>query len=340
MRKIIFMMMLCLMIAAPAWAEVMDVNILPPSPPGTPSNVTVSGITDTTATVTWTAVSTATQYSVYVNGEQYTGSNSPGVTLHGLNPFTSYDVYVVAHNNGGDSGQSSLASFSTLPPAPSAPVGLNISEVKKDSAKITWQPNQYEEYIMVYRVYVDGQPVADIEPQEGTHTANLTNLSPGDHTVSVSALNEHKEGQKSNIVKFSCSEVPGPEGLIMTNHTNDKIWMQWDNVQDAIGYSIFLDGNLIANTDQTSFEIRDLLEETEYTISVCANLLDGNRSIESSVNAKTLKTMTPPTLSEYKQDIYSAILNIMPNIKILFAVICAFAITGIAKLSFVRRVRW
>lgn len=332
--------MLCLLLSVPAWAESQEESSIPTLQPETPTNITVSGITDATATVTWLPVATATQYSVYVNGEQYTASSSPAATLTGLRPFMVHDIYVVAHNSSGYSGQSSIVTFNTLPPAPSAPRGIKVSEVKKDNVKLSWVPNQPEEYIFFYRLYVDGRAVADVEPQEGIQAADLVNLSPGRHAVAVSALNENNESPLSTVLEFTCSEITAPAGFTMTNHSADQIWIQWEPVKNATTYSVFVDGNLIIDTAKTKFEINKLQENTVYTLSVCANLADGNKSLEANLMAKTLPAPVPLTLDSIKEDIFAEVQNIMPNIKILFVVICTFAITALLKLSFVRRVRW
>lgn len=338
MRKILLILIFCFITTVPAWAEVQDVNVLPPSPPGTPTGVTVSGITDTTATVSWQAVDTATQYSVFVNGKQFTGSTSPGVVLTGLTPYTSYEVTIIAHNSGGNSGESSSFTFKTLPPVPSKPELISISDVTENSAKVTWHPNQIDEYILSYRVYVDGQAVADVEPQTGIMIANLTNLSPGNHTVAVSAINENKEGPLSKTESFTCTSILGPTGLKMANHSSDTVWLIWDPTSKAKIYEIYQGDQKIGETTLTEYAISGLKENSSYNFSVVAVNGDGSKSQPSSISAMTLPIQSSINITSLKESILSRTNNLLPEVTILFAVIAATSIARISRLSFTRRI--
>jgi hypothetical protein len=77
-------------------------------PPSSPSQVTVSGIQETRATVSWSPVPTATQYTVWVDGQRWSGSNHPGVDITGLQPYMEYTVHVTAANDAGESSSSHL----------------------------------------------------------------------------------------------------------------------------------------------------------------------------------------------------------------------------------------
>lgn len=338
MRKIILVLIFCFIATVPAWAEVQDVNVIPPSPPATPTSVTVSGITDTTATVSWEAVDTAAQYSVYVNGQPFTGSSSPGVVLTGLTPYNSYDVYIVSHNSGGDSGESSYITFKTLPPVPSVPELISISEVSESSAKVTWHPNLTDEYILSYRVYVDGQAVADIDPQASIMAANLNNLSPGKHTVAVSAINENKEGPLSKTESFNCTSILGPTGLKMTNHSSDTVWLNWDVSKEFQKYEIYYGDQKIGETTGKEFTITGLKENSPYDFSVVAVTDDGYKSQSSSISVTTLPIEPTLSVTSLKESILSYTNNLLPEITILFAVIAATSIARISRLSFTRRI--
>lgn len=343
MRKLFACVLFWLLMAVPAWATVQDVNIVsqtPPPAPAPPASVSVSGITDTAATVSWPAVDTATQYAVFVNGQQYTGSNSPGVTLTGLTPHTSYTVYVVASNTGGDSGPSTSASFTTLPPVPTAPAAPKVSQVTANSATITWQPLPSNQYIKVYRIYVDGQAVSDVQPQSGMQSANLTNLPAGTHTVAVAGVNDNQEGPQSPAVTFTCSTIPAPAGLEMTNHSPDTVWLQWEAVSGAQGYDVYLGNNLVSQTDQTSYVISGLQAATDYQVSVVAVMPDGNQSLPAMLQVKTLPAPEPLTVAGLEQKIFAYVGDLQPEIIVLFVVVAAFALARTAKVPFTTAWRW
>jgi hypothetical protein len=87
---------------------------------GTPSGLNATSITQTTATLGWTAVSGATSYNlqwkVSTSGTWTTVSNLTGTSynLTGLTASTTYNYQVQAICSGGNSAYSTAASFTTL----------------------------------------------------------------------------------------------------------------------------------------------------------------------------------------------------------------------------------
>src|SRR4029077_983581 len=89
------------------------------TPPAAPTGVATSGITQTGATVTWTASSGATSYKVFrstTSGGPYTQvgtSSTTSFTDSGLTCNTAYFYVVTASNGTCDSGNSAQASATT-----------------------------------------------------------------------------------------------------------------------------------------------------------------------------------------------------------------------------------
>ena len=93
------------------------------SAPSAPGQPTISSITVSAITISWSAVATATSYKVYAG----TSSNPTSLitttanTTHtrtGLNANTTYYARLKASNSGGDSGFGTQASATTLPGTP------------------------------------------------------------------------------------------------------------------------------------------------------------------------------------------------------------------------------
>ena len=93
------------------------------SAPSAPGQPTLSSITVSAITISWSAVATATSYKVYAG----TSSNPTSLitttanTTHtqtGLNANTTYYARLKASNSGGDSGFGTQASATTLPGTP------------------------------------------------------------------------------------------------------------------------------------------------------------------------------------------------------------------------------
>ncbi|MGQ0739908.1 MAG: reprolysin-like metallopeptidase [Bacteroidota bacterium] len=110
---------------------------------GTPTGLSASSITNTSATVSWTAVSGALSYDVdykeassgtWINAA--TATTSTSVSLSGLTQGTLYDWRVRATCSGG-SGSYAQAQFTTTAPC-NAPTGLTSSAITSSSATVSW----------------------------------------------------------------------------------------------------------------------------------------------------------------------------------------------------------
>ena len=117
-----------------------------PTPCDTPTALTVTGITTTSATISWTGVSGAAgyQYVVTTTSGIPTGSgtatSSTTVTDGSLTPSTTYYVYVRTECGGGDSSMWVADSFTTFPaPIPcNAAIGLTAASITDSSAVLSW----------------------------------------------------------------------------------------------------------------------------------------------------------------------------------------------------------
>lgn len=314
------------------------VTINPPPIPEAPGDISISGITDVGATVSWSPVDTASQYSVWVNGTRWAGADSPGVSIHGLKPYTIYDICVTAANESGESAQSSTASFTTLPPVPAAPSSPTIANVKDNTALVQWEPLPPSQYIQAYRVYVDGVPVADVIPQEGIQAANLTNLQEGNHKVSIAGINANREGPLSNPIQFNISVISAPTGLQMINHSVDNIWLRWDPVAGADKYIITVNEQITGETKQASYTLESLNPEQSFNIDVVAVMPDGNLSQPATIQVNTLPLHYPLTKETLVQRIFSYSPDVLPGLVMIFVVGASFALARTAKENFTQRI--
>ena len=185
-----------------ATKEVMGIGE-PVPPPGAPSGLSVSSITQTSATASWSAVSGATEYKIYLNGSLIATTASTTGTLNGLNAGTTYQVQVSAVGPGGE-GVKAITTFTTLaPPPPGAPSGLSISSITQTSATASWSPVTGA---TEYKVYLNGAPIATTT----STNRNLTGLSADTtYQVQVSAVGPGGEGAKAST-NFTTSAPPPP----------------------------------------------------------------------------------------------------------------------------------
>ncbi|MGD0797327.1 MAG: fibronectin type III domain-containing protein, partial [Acidobacteriaceae bacterium] len=139
---------------ATGYSAVMSFTTTGTAPAGPPviSNVAVSSITNTSATITWTTDQASSSLVNFGATTGY-GSASPlnptlvtshSVTLTGLTLGTTYDFDVVSVNSGAMSSISGNSSFLTTSVVPLPPVISNVavSSITNTSATITWTTDQ------------------------------------------------------------------------------------------------------------------------------------------------------------------------------------------------------
>lgn len=110
---------------------------------GVPGGISVSGVTQTSATVSWGAVTGANsydlEYRVSPSGSwTQVSTTSTSYTIGGLSAGTTYDVRVRAVCTSGTSNWSGNVSFTTLFAGCSVPTGLSVSGVTASAATASW----------------------------------------------------------------------------------------------------------------------------------------------------------------------------------------------------------
>ena len=121
-----------------------------PMPCDAPTNLVVSGITQTSAVATWTAGGSETAWNVQyktASATNWTSAtvNTTSFTMSGLTPNTPYQVRVQADcGNGSTSLWTEAVSFTTLNSDADpcdVPTGLHTTDVQNESVSIAWDAN-------------------------------------------------------------------------------------------------------------------------------------------------------------------------------------------------------
>lgn len=334
MKKPWILLLTCMFLTifgTPTLATVQDVNVVPPPAPNAPV-ITVSGITDTEVHVSWPAVGSATQYTVYLNGQTYAGTNNPASALSDLTSHTAYTVYVTANNAGGDSPASNTVNFTTLSQAPVA-VSQPLVQTNGTTATVKFNPLPPAYNITAYNIYLDGKQNTSFQPVAGMQSTNLTGLSVGSHTVTISATNDNQEGPQSQPITFTISSVPAPLGVQTYNQSSDSIWLNWQPVPNASGYNLLINGQLIGETYQPTYQLSDLTPNTSYQISVVTVMPDGELSQGTDLTVQTEPLPAPLTVSSLESNLLGYLSDLQIYIEVLFAVLAALLLAKNLKLS-------
>ncbi len=118
---------------------------------GSPSGLTTTNITSSSATLNWQPVPDAVNYDVQHKRSSYssnywknvaTATTSTSVNLLGLQPWMSYDWRVRANctEGPGNYTQATFATFATPPPCSDTPRGLITTNISSNRATVSWNP--------------------------------------------------------------------------------------------------------------------------------------------------------------------------------------------------------
>lgn len=186
-------------------------------PPDPVTNLTITEVTKTSATATWTGTANASEYKVYLNGQLLGTTTDTSYPLTGLTPGTTYTVEV-SPVEAGVEGQKASKTFTTLAPDPVT--SLDVINITTNSAIATWTgtPNASE-----YKVYLDGQYI-------GTTTStnySLTGLSPNTtYTVQVSPVEMGVEGSKASK---TFTTLPPPDLKVYWVVGGNYVRVEWSS---------------------------------------------------------------------------------------------------------------
>ncbi|TYP72366.1 lytic polysaccharide monooxygenase [Paenibacillus methanolicus] len=131
---------------ANAFYNVIDVNFTGGTTPtlGTPTGLTASGITNTSATLSWSAVSGATGYEIYRNNSLVGTSTTTSFTNTGLSSGTTYTYTVRATNGSGASNLSAALSVTTTGTSTPTYPAWSSSTVYVGGNKVSHNGKNYE----------------------------------------------------------------------------------------------------------------------------------------------------------------------------------------------------
>lgn len=175
---------------------------------------------------------------------------------------------------------------------PSAPTDLVASDVKSDSAKLTWSPSTDNIAVTSYEIYNLGQFVKSV-PATPTSTV-MTGLKPNvTYGFYVNAKDAAGNiSQASNTAEFKTppaqdDPIPptAPKNLRSPSQTANSVTLNWDASTDNVGvtrYEVYSGGAKVGDSTSTSATIGGLKANTEYRFTVKAFDAVGNASPASN----------------------------------------------------------
>ena len=160
------------------------------TPPTTPSGLSVTGTTASTASLSWTASTDnvgVAGYKIFRAGVQVGTSATNAYTDTGLAPSTTYSYTVSAYDAAGNnSAQSSAvqATTKTDTTPPTVPTGLSVTGTTVSTVSLSWNPSTDNFGVAGYKIYRAGAQVgtSNITSYTDTGLAATTTYS---YTVSA-----------------------------------------------------------------------------------------------------------------------------------------------------------
>lgn len=229
---------------------------------GIPPNITATA-SDTTVTISWSAVTGAAGYDIEADGAAMDNETSTSAILSGLQPKTNHTYRVRARSEAETSEWSQPIQITTF--ALPTPIILNaVSD--ETTIDVVWNTTNAA---LVYDLEADGTIVPDIQSTSYTCSGFTPNTQ---HVFRVRARNGNDTSNWSipltKSTMFSGVNVPTGLFAMMKNTSAAIVWQPMDG---AVSYGIETDGVLTENITDTRYIHTGLLPGTEHTYRVRAN---------------------------------------------------------------------
>ena len=257
--------------------------------PAAPTDLTSSNATNSSFTLTWTAVTGATAYYISIDdGATYpTTTSNPTYDFTGLSGGTTYNIYVKAYNSTGYSSPSAKFIFAT---APNPPANLAASNVTTTSFSLSWSASTGAS---AYKLTINGGP----EQILAVRTYNASGLSPGStNSVSVVATGSNGDSTASTL---SVITLPAQvTGVQVASITSTTFYVSWDPITTDYYQVSANNGASYTTSYSNTITLTNLNPRTNYNVIVIATNSRGNGQASSpSVDVTTTGPSAPSDLT-------------------------------------------
>ena len=267
---------------------------------GTPTGVTITNITATTANVNWAAVANANSYEVHYKKSTETNwtivaSNVTNVALTNLTGNTTYNVKVRGVCTSGNSDFSFQVDFMTLNNLPcSLPGNLTATNITSNSAVVNWGsvPGALT-YKLQYRAETSNNWIT-ISGITTTSQA-LSSLVGGMtyyYKVRSICLNDSSAYSNEAVFNTTGSIVCGtPANLTATNITTTSSQLNWTGNAPSYKVQYRRTGTIIwtfVTSNVTNLSVTGLIPATQYDYRVQAMCVFGASNYSNVANFTTL----------------------------------------------------
>lgn len=220
-----------------------------------PTGLTVTGTTDTSVSLSWSAVSGAAGYNIYRGGTQVNSSLVTGTTYtdSGLTSGTTYSYTVKAATSSGSLSPASNAvnatTTGTAPPVP-APTNLAVSGTTSSSVSLTWTAASG---VAGYNIY---RSTTATGTQTKVNSSLVTTASFTDSTVAASTTYYYvaKSQSSGGAESAASNQVSATTPMAAVCYTGSNYsHVQAGRAHDSGGYALANGSNQNMGLDNTFY---------------------------------------------------------------------------------------
>lgn len=248
--------------------------------------ITSSSSGSSSISITWNAITGATNYEVMADGNVFQVDNVYSFTLNNLSPNSKHIFTVRAKNTKTSSAWSESLVKSTLVGVPQ-----NImTQANSDTITITWD---IVDGAVNYEIYIDKSQVISTSKNE----YKLTGLLPNSiHTFSIRASNGDGYSEWSvEKIQMCAPEIPKE---LKADALPDSIKLYWETVEKAIAYDLEVDGMLVENISELLYIHKNLLPNTKHEYRIRSK----NESAKSDWSELFFKNTAPEINIDFARD--------------------------------------
>lgn len=167
-----------------------------------------------------------------------------------------------------------------------APVGLTASEVTSNGFKVNWTAVNGA---LNYKVYSNGELVTTVSNPNFTFS-NLNTNTP--YSIQVSSVNVSSESSRSDILTVTTGapivNLPTtPVGINSSNLSSTGFKINWQAVNDATNYNLYINGSYINSVASTFYDISNLNPNTTYSVQLTSVNSAGESPRSTAINVTT-----------------------------------------------------
>ncbi|MBK3645435.1 chitinase [Streptomyces sp. MBT33] len=276
-----------------------DISLVGPGastgqPPAIPTGLTVTAVTSSTATLSWSAVTGATSYAVYRDGTKVHTASGTSATVTGLSPSTAYGFQVAAVNAAGESARSAAVTGTTTagssggtPDLPAhALVGYLHASFANGSGytRLADVPDSWDVIDLAF-----GEPTSATSGDIRFTRCPVTECPNAESDADFKAAIKAKQAAGKKVL----ISIGGQNGQVQltTTAARDAFVSSVSNIIDTYGLDgldIDFEGHSLSlNADDTDFR--------NPKTPVIVNLISALKTLKARYGAKFVLTMAPET---------------------------------------------